>query len=116
MDMPQMEYRRVKLPRTEMFFSACWFDIGESMDIFAHFADFEPAKKLYSYLKSIGYDPSIHTQDWVLPQSKQEPVAYWEVMLFLEAPRFNQTLWASGEAITEEEACKQYASMDELKR
>jgi hypothetical protein len=116
MQPPQVEYRRVRLPRTDMFFSACWFDENESLDIFAHFDSLETAEKLSKMLKSIGYEPSVHKQNWKLPATASEPVEYYELLIYLIAPRFTKQIWTSGEVISEEEAGKRYKAIEELIR
>jgi hypothetical protein len=116
MQPPQVEYRRVRLPRTDMFFAACWFDENESLDIFAHFDNREAAEKLSKQLKSIGYEPSVHKQDWLIPANTSERVDYYELLIYLIAPRFTKQIWASGEVISEEEAGKRYKAIEELIR
>lgn len=111
---PQVEYRRVKLPRTDMLFSACWFDIDESLDIFIRFAEPVTADELAQQLESIGYETTVHSSKWAAPGD--EPVGYYEVLITLEAPKAIQKLWASGTGISEVEANTLHAAIDELIR
>jgi hypothetical protein len=115
MQAPTVEYRRVKLPRTDMLFSVCWFDIDESLDIFVRFAETAPAEKLGELLESIGYEPLVHMSMWAAP-GDAEPLVFHEVLIYLTAPKSCQQIWATGAAISEVEANTRHQRVEELSR
>ena len=104
------EYRRIKLPRTNVFFSAFWLD-EDKLAIFTFLSKQDDMRRLLTMLRAATYEPTIYES------SNRLFVEHFGVILYFVAECFDvQSLWASGVIISEEAAQAIHQSIEEPNR